>query len=378
MMKNPKNPALARVRDTGARDAVRTAIVGAGGYSGAELVSLLLSHPHAKIVGLFASGRRDNSDGIATATGFADVFPRFRRRVDLPLLPTEIGAVVATGAQAVFLATPHEVSLDLTPKFLDAGLTVFDLSGAFRLGDAALYPRHYGFEHTEPALLSSAIFGLPEFFRDRIATAELVACPGCYPTSAILPLRPLSLAGMVEPGRRPIVDSTSGVSGAGRSASVKSLFCEVSLQPYNVLSHRHNPEIDRYSETPVVFTPHLGAFDRGILSTIHVELARGIDSRAIAAVYERAFAGESFVRLLPPGRWPCVADVRGTNYCDIGWVVDEANRHLIVVSAIDNLVKGAAGQAVQCMNVRYGFDERAGILPEIGQAEAEKHPEGGQ
>lgn len=343
--------------------AINVAIVGASGYSGAELVSLLLAHPHARLVGLFASGKREKGDGINAATSFEDVFPRFRGRLDLPILPTDLATVVATGAKAVFLATPHEASMELAPKLLNAGITVLDLSGAFRLDDAALYPKHYGFAHTEPSLLRSAVFGLPEIFRDAIRSANLIACPGCYPTSAILPLRPLVDAGVIEPGRRPVVDSTSGVSGAGRSAWVKSLFCEVSLQPYNVFSHRHNPEIDRYCGTPVVFTPHLGAFDRGILSTIHVDLARGVNAANLAEIYTRAYADETFVRLLPAGQWPSVADVRGTNFCDIGWALDEANRHLILVSAIDNLVKGASGQAVQCMNVRYGFDERTGILP---------------
>lgn len=343
------------------RSRIDVAIIGAGGYSGAELVRILLEHPGVRIVGLFASGKREKGDGLTSPTKFADVFPRFRGQIELAILPTEVDAVVKSGARAVFLCTPHEVSMELAPALLSAGLVVVDLSGAFRLGEAALYPKHYGFEHGAPELLRSAVFGLPEFFRDQLRAAPLVACPGCYPTSAILALRPLVRAGIIEPGRRPIVDSVSGVSGAGRSATVKSLFCEVSLQPYGVFSHRHAPEIERYAQTPVVFTPHLGPFDRGILSTIHVDLKPGVDTARVAGEYEKAYAREAFVRRTASGTWPSVADVKYTNFCDLGWAIDEPNLHLIVVSALDNLVKGAAGQAVQCMNVRFGFEETLGL-----------------
>jgi N-acetyl-gamma-glutamyl-phosphate reductase len=179
-----------------------------------------------------------------------------------------------------------------------------------------------------------------------------------------VPLHPLVEAGAIASDWRPIIDSTSGVSGAGRAAVLKSHFCEVSLQPYNVFAHRHTPEIAEHSGTPVVFTPHLGAFERGILSTIHVKLADGWNASRLSKVFESSYGDEPFVRLLPSGQWPSVAAVRGTNFCDIGWAVDEANHHLIIVSAIDNLLKGAAGQAVQCMNARLGLPETAGLLQE--------------
>jgi N-acetyl-gamma-glutamyl-phosphate reductase len=240
-------------------------------------------------------------------------------------------------------------------------LRVLDLSGGFRLRDAALYPKVYGFEHGHPELLETAVYGLPELNRAQIASARLVAVPGCYPTSAILPLAPLVRAGAVARGTRPIIDSTSGVSGAGRTPTAKTHFCEISLQPYNVLKHRHNPEIDLHAGVPVVFTPHLGAFDRGILSTIHVELSEGWNAARVGATLRGAYGAEPFVRLRAPDQWPSVGAVRETNFCDIGWAVDEPRRHLIVVSAIDNLVKGAAGQAIQCMNIVCGLPETLGL-----------------
>ncbi len=336
------------------RKKTKVAIIGAGGYSGAELVSILLRHPRAQIVGLFGSGKSDKPQSMA------DLYPRLRGRIDMPVLPAELGALKESGAEAVFLATPHEASIHWAVDLLALGESapkVLDLSGAFRLKSAALYPKFYGFEHEQPDLLLKAVYGLPELHRKEIAKADLIAVPGCYPTSAILPLAPLARAGAIDRKRRAIVDSTSGVSGAGRSPTIKSLFCEVSLTPYNVFKHRHNPEIDLHSGTPVVFTPHLGQFDRGILSTIHIELADRWDGPRVTETLKAAYANEPFVRLMPPETWPSIAQVRGTNFCDIGWAVDEANKHLILISAIDNLVKGAAGQAVQCFNLRFGFDE---------------------
>jgi N-acetyl-gamma-glutamyl-phosphate reductase len=333
-------------------------IVGAGGYAGAELVEILLRHSRAEVRGLFASARREKEAGGAT---FEDVFPRFRGRCSLPVTAATPDAIAACGAQAVFLATPHEASVELAPELLARGLKVFDLSAGFRLKDAGLYPKHYGFEHTRARELAGAVYGLPEAFRRELAGADLIAVPGCYPTSAILPLRPLQQAGALRASSRIIIDSVSGVSGAGRSLSLKSLFCEVSLQAYGVMSHRHEPEIAAYTGRPVVFTPHLVAFDRGILSTIHADLADGWDADRVTATLRKAYAHEPFVRLLPPGQFPAVADVRGTNLCDIGLKVS-ADGHLIVGSAIDNLVKGAAGQAVQCMNIRFGCDEADGLV----------------
>jgi len=338
----------------------KVVVIGAGGYSGAELVSILLAHPQAEIVGLFGSAKREQG---GKAAAFSDSWPRFRGRLDLPVRATSIDEVAALKPDAVFLATPHEASLDLAPELLHRGLNVFDLSGGFRLKDASLYPKFYGFEHTHPQVLAAAVYGLPELNRDAIKNAAMIAVPGCYPTSAILPLAPLARSGAIAPGRRPIVDSISGVSGAGRSPSQAMLFAEVSVRAYNVLKHRHNPEIDAYAGTSVVFTPHIGPYDRGIVSTIHVELALGWTHARVSDTLAAAYSDESFVRLCPPGVWPAVNDVRSTNFCDIGWATDETTSHLVISSAIDNLTKGAAGQAVQCMNIRLGLPETMALLP---------------
>jgi N-acetyl-gamma-glutamyl-phosphate reductase len=289
-----------------------------------------------------------------------------RGRVDLPVRAASAEAIVDLEPDAVFLATPHEASVDLAAKLAGRVACVLDLSAGFRLKDAGLYPRHYGFEHPARELLGRAVYGLPELFREAIAKADLVAVPGCYPTSAILPLAPLARAGAIArraDGRvcRPVIDATSGVSGAGRKAERRLLFCEVSQQAYGVLSHRHQPEIDAYAGVATVFTPHLGPFDRGILSTIHVELSAGWSESRARSVLEEAYRGEEFVRLLPAGTWPAVADVRGTNCCDVALAGDAEWGHLVICSALDNLVKGAAGQAVQCMNIRFGLGEGMGL-----------------
>lgn len=339
----------------------KTIIIGAGGYTGAELAGLLSAHPFVELAGLFASAKRTASE---QPQRFGELFPRFRGLIDLEVRAVDLDVIAEMKPEVVFLATPHEVSHELAPALLEMGAIVIDLSAAFRLKDASLYKRHYGFEHSHPELLERAVYGLPEINRELIASADLIAAPGCYSTSAILPLQPVVQAGAIEDSWRAIVDSTSGVSGAGRAAVLKSHFCEVSLQPYNVFSHRHEPEIAEHAGTPVIFTPHLGAFDRGILSTIHVRLAPGWGANRIDDLLRASYADEPFVRLMPAGTWPSVAAVRGTNFCDIGWAVDESQRHLILVSAIDNLVKGAAGQAVQCLNIRLGWPETTGLLKE--------------
>ncbi len=339
-------------------DSIRIVIVGAPGYTGAELATLLAAHPHAEIVGLFGSERRA-TDGKPEL--MSDLFPRLAGAVDLPVRAADAAAIIACEPDAVFLATPHEASEKLAPMLLAAGIVVLDLSAAFRLKNPALYATHYGFEHGHAALLADAVYGLPELAADEIRTANLIACPGCYPTSVILPLRPLVVAGILDPTRAVIVDSASGVSGAGRSAAVKSLFCEVSLQPYGVLTHRHQPEMAQETGARILFTPHLVALDRGILSTIHAELAPGYTLADARACLEKSYAQAPFVRLLPAGRWPSIASVAHTNCCDIALGTDETGTHLVISSAIDNLVKGTAGAAVQSMNLALGWPETDGL-----------------
>lgn len=340
---------------------LRTVIVGAAGYTGAELASLLAAHPACEIVGVFGSEKR----AAEGEQSLSRLFPRLRGVVDLPLRVASVQAIVDLKPNVVFLCTPHEVSAAMGEALLAAKLVVIDLSAAFRLQNTADYPTHYGFEHPAAHLLQRAVYGLPEFNRARIAESDLIACPGCYPTSVALALKPLAAANLIRTDRPVIVDSASGVSGAGRSPAVKSLFCEVSFQPYNPLKHRHQPEMRQETGCTVLFTPHLLPLDRGIVSTIHAELADGVTEAQVRAWLQRIYGGESFVRLLPGGEWPSVAGVERTNFCDIGLSVDEATRHLLLVSSIDNLVKGASGQAVQCMNVRFGLPETMGLLAEF-------------
>lgn len=334
------------------------AVIGATGYAGAEVVSILRGHPEASISMLTGSGRTE-----PTTRDLADLHPRFRGGVPLPLSGLDPQAIIDRGTNVVLLATPHEASAELAPWFLDRGVSVIDLSAAFRLSDPALYPTHYGFEHPRPDLLAEAVYGIAELDGDAIAAARLVAVPGCYPTSVVLPVRPLVEAGLVDPSEPTIVDATSGVSGAGRAAKSHTSFCEVSLQAYAPLSHRHQPEMVEHAGTAVMFTPHLGAFDRGILSSIHLKLADGVGEETVREVLHETYRETSGVQVLPSGTWPSVDAVRRTNRCDIGLAYEPAHRRLLLSSAIDNLVKGAAGQAVQCLNLGAGLPIDLGLAP---------------
>lgn len=333
---------------------IAAAVVGAGGYTGAELVWLLSHHPVLEAVALFGSGKSDGARPIS------EIEPRLRGVVDLAVEAASADAVLMSGAEVVFLATPHEVSAALAGPLVEAGRTVIDLSGAFRLKDAASHRAFYGFER-DAGLTDEAVYGLPERTRAGLGGAVLVACAGCYVTAATIPLGVLADAGAVRAGTRPIVDAVSGVTGAGRGAAMN--LGEVSARPYGVGHHRHAPEIEANTGTGIVFQPHLGAFDRGILATIHAELALGWDAARVRGAFESALGEEPFVRLLPAGAWASVAGVRHTNFVDLSWHVDEAGGHLIVFAALDNLVKGASGQAVQCANTALGMNETLGLLP---------------
>ena len=337
---------------------IRAVVIGAGGYSGAELTGLLLDHPSTELLGLFGSSRRGDN---AEAERFDRLFPRWRGRTDLTVCAMDLKEIAQLAPDVVFLATPHNVSHDVAPILLDEGMCVLDLSGAFRLAEANLYPKHYGFQHEYPSVLENAVYGLPELNRDQLLDAQLIALPGCYPTSIVLGLAPLVSAGAIDTRADVIADSVSGVSGAGKSPSVRSHFCEVSLEPYGVFTHRHGPEINQHCQTPVIFTPHLGAFDRGILSTMHMRLAQDWNEDRVRALLDEKYDDEPFVRILDADTWPTISAVRCTNYCDIALKVHDSNAHLIVVSALDNLLKGAAGQAVQCMNARFGIPETVGL-----------------
>ncbi|MFG0275409.1 MAG: N-acetyl-gamma-glutamyl-phosphate reductase [Phycisphaerales bacterium] len=335
----------------------KAVVIGAAGYSGRECCALLLGRDDVALVGVFGSDRRSDAPSLA------DLHPRLRGATDLEVLPTSIEAVRTLDPDVVFLATPTEASLDLAAALCaeENAPVVIDLSAAFRLKDTDAFQRHYKLAHPAPALLERAVYGLPERSRAAIAKAQLIASPGCYPTASVLAIAPLAGAGAITPGSTPIIDAVSGVSGAGRGANERTAFCEVSLAPYAVLSHRHQPEIDAYAGIETLFTPHLGAFERGILATIHIELAPDWHAERVRAAYTQAYAGQPFVQILDAGVWPSVAGVVGTNRCDIAFASDERRNRIVIASAIDNLLKGAAGQAVQSMNIRLGLPETAGL-----------------
>jgi len=276
-------------------------------------------------------------------------------------------AIKQEGIDLVFLATPPEVSLELTPAILAVGARVIDLSGAFRLRDAETYSRWHKERHTVPALLAEARYGLPEFYRDKIRGARLVSNPGCYPTAANLAIRPLVDAQAVDRARGIVCDAKSGVSGAGRKPSLKTSFCEVTenFSAYGFLEHRHVPEVLQNSglgEREFTFTAQLLPIERGILETIYLRTERIEKAVDLLALYEERYANEPFVRLYAPGKLPDLRAVQHTNFCDIGFVFDAASQRVTIVAAIDNLIKGAAGQAVQNMNLVLGYQETEGLL----------------
>lgn len=332
---------------------VRVGIVGFRGYSGAELIRYLARHPHAEPVLL--EHRADSEDR-----------PRpigHRGPARVPCTPE---AVRAGGLAAVFLATPPEVSMDLTPWILETGAKVIDLSGAFRLRTADNYQRWYKEPHTQPALLAEAVYGLPEFCRDAVKGARLVSNPGCYPTAANLAIRPLIEAGVVERQAGVVCDAKSGVSGAGRKPSLKTSYCEVTdnFSAYSILDHRHVPEVlltSGLEESEFSFTAHLLPLDRGILETVYFR-AKGVTGAAqLVEIYLKRYSGEPFVRVYEAGKMPDLRAVQHSNCCDIGVKLDGATGRAVVVSAIDNLGKGAAGQAIQNMNLVLGFAETEGL-----------------
>ena len=329
-------------------------VVGFRGYSGAELVGILSRHSH--VVPVLLEHRHDAGER-----------PSPRGHGGPKRIPSTPEAVRAEKLAAVFLATPAEVSIERAPALLDTGAKVIDLSGAFRLRTPERYLQWYKAEHTEPALLAEAAYGLPEFCRDRIRTARLIANPGCYPTAANLAIQPLIQAGVVDRAAGIVCDAKSGVSGAGRKPSLKTSFCEVTenFSAYSILDHRHVPEVlltSGLEEREFSFTAQLLPIDRGILETIYFRSERLESGEELLSIYEKRYAGEPFIRLYDVGPVPDLRSVARTNYCDIGVRFDAPTGRGVVVSAIDNLVKGAAGQAVQNMNLALGYAEAEGLL----------------
>ncbi|TCJ98703.1 N-acetyl-gamma-glutamyl-phosphate reductase [Volucribacter psittacicida] len=333
-------------------------IIGASGYTGAELARILATHPYFDLQGLYVS-----SHSADAHRNISELYPQLKQVVDLPLLPlpnsTQKLTALAENVDLVFLATAHEVSHELAPLFLQANCQVFDLSGAYRVNNGDFYRQFYGFEHQYPDLLAKAIYGLAEWNAEQIKQADLIAVPGCYPTVSQLCLKPLIENQLLDLTQLPIINAVSGVSGAGRKASLTSSFCEVSLQPYGVFHHRHQPEIATHLGTDVIFTPHLGNFKRGILATITAKLQPQIDEQQVYACYQQYYEYKPLVRLYSQGL-PSIKAVEFSPYCDIGFACHQG--HIIVVGAEDNLLKGAAAQAVQCANIRYNLVETTGLI----------------
>lgn len=336
----------------------RVGIVGATGYTGAELVRVLAGHPEIELTILTSRNYAGEK--------FTRVYPAMAGVVDLVCEAFDPDRL-CDQADIVFTALPHKLPMEIVPALIQRGKKVIDLSADFRFQDAAAYEAHYQ-THTAKDLLGKAVYGLCEIYFDRIKKAQLVGNPGCYPTSVLLPLIPLIKNGFLDLSTL-IADAKSGVSGAGRSPSLTTLFCEVheSFKAYKVAEHRHNPEMEevlsREAGKPVnlTFTPHLIPMSRGMLTTIYARTSKTVSVKDIQDCIESFYSGRRFVRFLPYGNSPDTLHVRGTNYCDIGFKLDKRNNRLILISAIDNLVKGAAGQAVQNMNIMLGLDETTGL-----------------
>jgi N-acetyl-gamma-glutamyl-phosphate reductase len=337
---------------------IRTAVVGATGYTGQELVRILARHPSVELSAL--TSRRE------AGKAYSQVFPGFRGIVDRKITGHDLSRVCER-AELVFLALPHAESQAAVAEVIERKRKAIDLSADFRFKKLKPYRHWYG-EHRFPQLLRRAVYGMPEIYREQIKKARLVANPGCYPTSVILALKPLCERRLFEPDSV-IVDSKSGLSGAGRSVLSTLMFSEVneSLRPYNIYHHRHTPEMEQEltalykKKVQVTFAPHLVPLNRGILSTIYVRLVRKMSVERLHGIYQKAYSREPFIRLLAPGELPDLVRVRGSNFCDIGLSLAESGRSAVITSAIDNLIKGASGTAVQNFNLMSGLPETTGL-----------------
>ncbi|UVK76857.1 MAG: N-acetylglutamylphosphate reductase [Sodalis sp. Fle] len=333
---------------------LKTLIVGASGYTGAELALYATRHPYMNITALTVSAQSANAGKL-----LSELHPHLKGIVDLPLQPMDNVNQWAQHVDIVFLATSHEVSHKMAPQFLTFDCVVFDLSGSYRVNQRAFYPKYYGFEHKHGDWLNRAVYGLAEWQEEALKTAKLIAVPGCYSTASQLALKPLVQDRLLNIDQWPVINAVSGVSGAGRQATLNNSFCEVSLQPYGLFTHRHQPEITNHLGIPVIFTPHLGNFTRGILATITCLIQFGVTFDDITASYYNAYNDKPLVRLYEHGV-PALKAVVGTPFCDIGFKLKD--EHLIIVTTEDNLLKGAAAQAMQCANIRFGFSQTQALL----------------
>jgi N-acetyl-gamma-glutamyl-phosphate reductase len=341
----------------------RVAAIGVTGYAGFELARLLLRHPHIEKPAFFLR------EGYGNVRCLTELFPQLRGWGDAPCRTLSVEAVAESGAEAVFLSTPHEASLELVPALLAANpaLRLIDLSGAFRFREPQTFAQWYKLPAPDAKTLSEAVYGLPELYADALPKARLVGNPGCYPTSVILGLRPLVDAGWINTARGIVCDCKSGVTGAGKEPKRETQFVEVNenFRAYGLFSHRHTPEVSEhlgFRADDFVFTTHLLPVDRGILSTLYVWLKSPRQAADVEALFRKFYAGKPMVRVMPAGTLPELQHVTHTNFCDIGFAVDPSGERLVVVACLDNLGKGAAGQAVQNFNGMFGYPETAGLL----------------
>jgi N-acetyl-gamma-glutamyl-phosphate reductase len=344
-------------------DPVRVAVVGVTGYAGYELARLLLRHPHIEKPTFFLR------EAHANVHCLTDLFPQLRGWGDAPCRPLSVEAIAASGAEVAFLSTPHEASLELVPALLAANpkLRIVDLSGAFRFRNPETFARWYKLPAPDAKALSETVYGLPELYANALPKARVVGNPGCYPTSVILGLRPLIEAGWINTVRGIVCDCKSGVTGAGKEPKRDTHFVEVNenFRAYSLFTHRHTPEVSEHLDLAsenFVFTTHLLPVDRGILSTLYVWLGSSRKAEEIEALYRKFYTGRPMVRIMPAGTLPELQHVTHTNFCDIGFALDPSGERLVIVSCLDNLGKGAAGQAVQNLNGMRGYPETAGLL----------------
>jgi len=336
----------------------RVGIIGATGYTGLELIRLLLHHPEVEITALTSQ----KYAGIP----IDQVFPSLKKHLQLKCEELFADQIVKK-TDFIFTAVPHKTAMETVPSFYRQRKRVVDLSADFRLKDAGVYEKWYQ-KHTAADLLPESVYGLPELHREKIRDAKIVGNPGCYPTGALIGLIPLVKRGMVSL-ENIVIDSKSGVSGAGRDVVLESLFCEVNegVRAYKVFEHRHLPEIEQelsemaLKKVSVTFVPHLIPMDRGILTTLYLVLTKKCKTEEVLNIFQEHYQKEPFVRICPKGKFPNTRDVRGSNYCDIGIKVKEADAQVVVVTSIDNLVKGASGEAVQNMNIMLGYPETMGL-----------------
>jgi N-acetyl-gamma-glutamyl-phosphate reductase len=341
-------------------DPQRVAVVGATGYAGFELAQLLLRHPKIQKPTFYL---RESSAHVKCLT---EIFPHLRGWGEAACKTFSVDAVAASGAGTVFLATPHEASLEIVPQLLNAGLRIVDLSGAFRFHDPETFAQWYKLPAPPKELAEEAVYGLPELYADQLPEARLVANPGCYPTSVILGLRPLVESGWIATERGIVADCKSGATGAGKEPKKELHFAEVdeNFRAYGLFSHRHTPEVTDHTgiaSEDIVFTTHLLPVARGILSTLYVWFAEPHTAEEVESLYRAFYADRPMMRIWPAGKLPELQHVAHTNFCDIGFALDPAGRRLAVVSCLDNLGKGAAGQAVQNMNLMMGIAEATGL-----------------